>query len=105
VLSRVRASLALLVAALLVAVTAIAYSDPIDPSWPGYWDDDDSDNAVVAIVSASALDVSGQVENGPPPVPGVGLPVPRVLEVPSPHHSAASSRAPPRPVAALLIAS
>ena len=98
-LSWVRVSISVLVVAFLVAVTAIAYSEPIDPSWPGYWDDDDSDNAVVAIVCACALDAPKQTGSSPPLAVGIDLPLPRILELSSPLDPAAASRAPPAAVA------
>jgi len=48
--------LALLLVALLVGVSTAAFADPPDPTWiGGYWDDDDFDNAVNAIRTATAL--------------------------------------------------
>jgi hypothetical protein len=50
-----RAVVALLIAALLLGLTPVAYSDAADPTWlAGYWDDDDFDNAVVVIVAPCA---------------------------------------------------
>jgi len=42
--------LALLIAALLIGLPTVAFGDPADPTWiGGYWDDDDFDDAVIAI--------------------------------------------------------
>ena len=55
---------ALLIGALLVGLPTVAFADPPDPTWiAGYWDDDDFDNAVIAIATASAVEA-------PPPVDG-----------------------------------
>jgi hypothetical protein len=53
---RARRLLAGLLAVLVVVLTPLAYADPPDPSWlGGYWDDDDFDNVVAFIASASAI--------------------------------------------------
>lgn len=42
--------------ALMLAVTPLAYSDPPEPTWiGGFWDEADFDNFVECITSASAL--------------------------------------------------
>ena len=52
-----RRLLALLIVGLLVGLPAVAFADPPDPTWiGGYWDDDDFDNAVVAITTVSAVE-------------------------------------------------
>jgi hypothetical protein len=52
----VRALVALLIAALLLGLTPVAYSDAPDPTWlAGYWDGDDFDNAVVCIAAPCAI--------------------------------------------------
>jgi hypothetical protein len=46
----------LLLAALLLTLTPLAYADPPDPTWVlGIWDDDDFDDVVGLITSATAL--------------------------------------------------
>src|SRR5262245_40937460 len=48
--------LAALLISLLVGLTPVAYFDPPDPLWiAGYWDDDDADTAVDAILDACAI--------------------------------------------------
>ena len=48
--------LLLVLVALMLALTPLAYSDPPDPSWiAGFWDDDDFDNVVDCVTSAAAL--------------------------------------------------
>ena len=46
----------LLLAVLLLTLTPLAYADPPDPTWVlGFWDDDDFDDVVGYITSATAL--------------------------------------------------
>ena len=46
----------LLLAALLLTLTPLAYAAPPDPTWVlGFWDDDDFDDVVGYITSATAL--------------------------------------------------
>ena len=46
----------LLLAALLLTLTPLAYAGPPDPTWVvGVWDDDDFDDVVGYITSATAL--------------------------------------------------
>jgi hypothetical protein len=46
----------LFLAALLLTLTPLAYADPPDPTWVlGVWDDDDFDDVVGLITSATAL--------------------------------------------------
>ena len=46
----------LLLAALLLTLTPLAYANPPDPTWVfGFWDDDDFDDVVGLITSATAL--------------------------------------------------
>ncbi len=48
--------LVLLLACLLFGLSPLAYADPPDPLWlPGFWDDDDFDNVVVAVCAATAV--------------------------------------------------
>ena len=49
--------LVLLLALISPGLTALAYLDPPDPPWiGGYWDDDDFDSAVDAILNACAVE-------------------------------------------------
>src|SRR5262245_3748149 len=49
-------------ACLWFSITAVAYSDPPDPLWlPGFWDDDDFDNTVMAVSAATAVIVEPSV--------------------------------------------
>ena len=51
---------------LVVGMTPVAYADPPDPTWlAGYWDDDDFDNVVTFIASASAI-VAAPIVDGRP---------------------------------------
>jgi hypothetical protein len=67
-----------LVIAVLVALPALAYSDPPDPTWiSGFWDDDDFDNVVEAVTNTLLGDGSG-------PAVGVHIePGPSFLPLPS----------------------
>ena len=57
-----RSVLLVILLVLLLGLVPVAYASPPDPTWiSGYWDDDDFDNAVISIVSASAIAI--------PPVP------------------------------------
>lgn len=51
-----RCILLLLVALLSPALTTLAYVDPPDPSWiSGFWDNDDLDSAVEAVLQCCAV--------------------------------------------------
>jgi hypothetical protein len=85
----------LLVVALLGLVPA-AYADPPDPTWiGGYWDDDDFDDVVIAIVSSCVIAVPSLTELSPlwTPLFDIQPLQPRFVQVSA--HAAASSRAPP----------
>ena len=83
----------LVLAASMLILTLLAYADPPDPTWlSGYWDDDDFDDVVGYITSAtglleapaaSALVPVGPGE-GPRPteLPAVAVAVPRRLSSP-----------------------
>ncbi len=60
--------LVVLVALLLPAAsTTLAYVDPPDPTWlGGYWDDDDFDSAVDAILHSCAVPPASPVGAGAP---------------------------------------
>lgn len=48
--------LILLLAASLLTLTPLAYANPPDPTWVlGFWDDDDFDDVVGYVTSATAL--------------------------------------------------
>ncbi len=87
--------LALLIVGLLVGLPAVAFADPPDPTWiGGYWDDDDFDNAVIAIGSASAIPV--RVDACVPGSVAVArLDSPQEERCQAPFRSAVSPRAPP----------
>ena len=52
-----RCILLLLVALLSPALTTLAYVDPPDPSWiSGFWDNDDLDSAVEAVLQCCAVE-------------------------------------------------
>ena len=96
IMRRVRGFCALLLVALILGLTPLAYADPPDPTWiGGYWDDDDFDNVVVFIASACAITVLCTVDAGP-----LWAPVARVAPcepnaAPAPLCSVAYARAPP----------
>jgi len=49
-------ALALLLGALVLLLTPLAYADPPDPTWVrGMWDDDDFDDVVGYVTSSTAL--------------------------------------------------
>jgi len=48
--------LALVLVALMLTLTTLAYADPPDPTWiPGYWDGDDFDDVIGYIMLAAGL--------------------------------------------------
>lgn len=94
--------LLLLLALISPGLTALAYLDPPDPPWiAGFWDDDDFDSAVDAILNAYAIEPTS------PPAFGlrstvVSRIVPIVTTLWTP--SVETADAPRGPPAALLIA-
>jgi hypothetical protein len=51
-----RTVLVLVLVALILTLTPLAYADPPDPTWiTGLWDDDDFDDVVGYITSAAGL--------------------------------------------------
>ena len=63
---RLRGILCAVLAILVVGLTPIAYADPPDPTWfGGYWDDDDFDNVVAFIASATAVVASPVIDGRP----------------------------------------
>jgi hypothetical protein len=86
----------LVVVALIVGLTPVAYADPPDPTWiGGYWDDDDFDNVVAFIASASAVAELHTVDSGPRWAPIAPVEPCEPNATPAPLRSAVSSRAPP----------
>ena len=87
---------ALVLACLLAGLVTAAYADPPDPTWiGGYWDDDDFDDVVIALLGTYAvvelpLSDTGQSE-------GLVAFVERLepLATPAPVDATASPRAPP----------
>ncbi len=88
---------ALLIGALLVGLPTLAFADPPDPTWiGGYWDDDDFDDAVIAITAASAVEAPPPVDMELPLwVPVARVELPREEAYRTPQRPAASPRAPP----------
>jgi hypothetical protein len=88
---------ALLIGVLLVGLPTLAFADPPDPTWiAGYWDDDDFDDAVIAITAASAVEAPPPVDTELPLwVPIALVEIPRHEAYGAPHRPAASPRAPP----------
>ena len=86
-----------LIAALLVGLPTVAFLDPPDPTWiAGYWDDDDFDDAVIAIAAASAVEAPPPVEAALPLwVPVARVEMSRQGAYRAPRRPAASPRAPP----------
>ncbi len=88
---------ALLIAALLAGLPAVAFADPPDPTWiGGYWDDDDYDDAVIAISAASAIEAPPPVDTELPLwVPIARVQLPKQAAYRAPQRPAAAPRAPP----------
>jgi hypothetical protein len=92
----VHRSIALVLAALLFGLTPAAYADPPDPSWiGGYWDDDDFDDVVVFISSASAIVAHVSFDAGPMLLAGERLAPARQSGEPTLVRSSVCSRGPP----------
>ena len=93
---RARAVVVLLTVGLLIGLTPAAYADPPDPTWlPGYWDDDDFDNATEFITDACAIEVASPVDIGPLFAPVASRGPEGTADSVAPLRSAASARAPP----------
>ena len=88
---------ALLIAAVLAGLPSVAFADPPDPTWiGGYWDDDDFDDAVIAITAASAVEAPPPVDTELPLwVPVACVEIPRQETYRAPRRPAAAPRAPP----------
>jgi hypothetical protein len=82
---------------MLVGLPTVAFADPPDPTWiAGYWDDDDFDDAVIAITTASAVEASPPVDTELPLwVPMARTEMPKQEAYRAPRRAAASPRAPP----------
>jgi len=87
----------LVLSALPIVLSTLAYSNPPDPSWiAGVWDDDDQDNVIVFLTSATALSDPRRGTFGPDWSVGELLALPLRL---SPRHDSSLPfhlRAPPR---------
>jgi len=92
-----RGVFALLLAGMLAGLPTVAFADPPDPTWiGGYWDDDDYDDAVIAISSASAVEAPPPVDTGLPLwVPIAHVQLTKQAAYRAPRRPAASPRAPP----------
>jgi hypothetical protein len=87
--------LLLLIACFLLGLTPVAFADPPDLTWlGGYWDDDDSDNVVVFILSAYAV-VALAVWSGPWWMCAALVEPPYVRAIPARVVSSTAPRAPP----------
>ena len=88
--------LAIVIGCLLIGLTPLAYATPPDPLWvSGYWDDDDFDDVVVAVLNSSAIQPQAAVNVQPLWAPVARIELPRADAIPALAHSAAYSRAPP----------
>ena len=88
--------LGVVLAILVVGVTPSAYADPTDPTWlGGYWDDDDFDNALAFITSASAIMAAPVADGRPSSVSEHWIEVAQPPARSGPHQALACPRAPP----------
>jgi len=91
------AVLALVLVAPMLTLTTLAYAKPPDPSWVwGFWDDDDFDDVVGYVTSATGLvqtPIAGQIHLIAPRQ-GLKLPVFQAAAASIPR-AASSPRAPP----------
>jgi len=93
---RLRGVLAAVLAILVVGLAPIAYADPPDPTWlGGYWDDDDFDNVVAFIASATAIVASPLVDGRPLSLSEHCVELAEPPARPGPLRALASPRAPP----------
>ena len=91
-----RGVLGAVLAILVVGMTPSAYADPPDPTWlGGYWDDDDFDNVVAFITSASAIAASPVADGRPSSVSGHEMELARPPARSGPLQALAYPRAPP----------
>ena len=94
-----RVSLVVLLLGVLIALTPLAHASPPDPTWiPGFYDDADYDDVVLAVTGAVAAGESGVVD---PAGPGAVCVGPLIPSGPQPASARALDahppRAPPRP--------
>lgn len=92
-----RTVLVLVLVALILTLTPLAYADPPDPTWiTGLWDDDDFDDVVGYITSAAGLfHTPVDCELGPVVLPGVLKPSAFQAVAVSVPRSPSGPRAPP----------
>jgi hypothetical protein len=93
-----RAIVAIVLVAVALTLTPLAYASPPDPTWiAGFWDDADFDDVVIAAMSATAIPPLLQMDQRPVLIVlGIVLEtsIPSVpLDRPLPH----TSRSPPTP--------
>jgi hypothetical protein len=88
----------LLLAVVLASLLPLAYATPPDPTWlAGYWDDDDYDDVVLAVVQAVAsVDRLAVLEPKPELLPGFISPIVPLLTVVRPVENLSQLRAPPQ---------
>ncbi len=80
----------------LTSMTPMAYADPPDPTWlSGFWDDDDFDNVVGLLTSATALVAPLVVDAGPLPVSDDWIEVSQAPATSTSTRSLSCPRAPP----------
>ena len=86
-----RGCLIVLISAVLVAISGLAYASPADPSWiPGIYDDADFDDVVGLVTSADVL---------PGPANAAALPLVTLrTSPPAPRHELAILRFPTAPL-------
>jgi hypothetical protein len=88
--------LAIVIGCLLIGLTPLAYATPPDPLWiSGYWDDDDFDDVVVAVLNSSAVQPESAISMQPLWVPVASIELPGPDAMPAPTDPASYSRAPP----------
>ncbi len=93
-----RASLAVLLLGVLLALPAVAHASPTDPVWiPGFYDDNDYDDVILFITGAVSAVDSRVVDPVGPVVVCLGLIAPSKPQSPSARPlDSLSTRAPPR---------
>ena len=89
-----RVSLVVLLLGVLIALTPLAHASPPDPTWiPGFYDDADYDDVVLAVTGAVAAGESGVVD---PAGPGAVCVGPLIPSGPQPASARALDAHPPR---------
>jgi len=96
-----RASLAVLLFAVLFALPPIAHASPTDPGWiPGFYDDNDYDDVILFITGAVSAVDAGVVDPVGPVVVCLGLiPSSKPQRASARPLESLSTRAPPFPAA------